>query len=131
MGDTCDSSRRCHSIQKFLLIGARILPRQLHFDVKGSTIGNPMTPYIGFTMPTDINHTAVFGIELTDGVVSGYAAVFTKCYDNLVLEFGFWINIDRLPCWLAIWVALSISPLIHNHPPQQNPQSNSSQTRCG
>ena len=42
--------------------------------------------------------SAILGVELTDRVVPSDAAVFTEGYDYFVLENGFGVNKDRLPC---------------------------------
>lgn len=55
-----------------------------------------MTPDVSFAVMTDVHDTAVLGVELSDRVVSCYAAVLTEGYDDLVLQFCFGIYIDRL-----------------------------------
>jgi hypothetical protein len=74
-----------------------MLPRQFHFDIDGPSIRNTVAPDIGLAMVTDVYDTAVFREELTDRMVPRYAAVLTEGYDNLVLEYGFGVNKDRLP----------------------------------
>lgn len=86
-----------HSVQKFLLIRARLLARKFDFDVDGPSIRNTVAPNIGLAVVTDVDDTAVFREELTNGVVPRNAAVLTEGYDNLVLEYGFGVNNDRLP----------------------------------
>lgn len=44
-----------------------------------------MAPDIGFAVLPHTNDSAVFGVELTYGMVDRIAAVFTKNCDNLVL----------------------------------------------
>ena len=86
-----------HSVQKFLLIRARLLAWKFYFDVDSPSVPDAVTPNIGLAMVTDIDDTAVFRKELTYGVVPRNAAVLTEGYDNLVLEYGFGVNNDRLP----------------------------------
>lgn len=69
-----------------------MFPRQLHLDVECSTIENPMPPDISLAVVPDVDHTAVFREKLTNGVVSGYAAVLTEGYDDLVLENCFSVD---------------------------------------
>ena len=85
MSASRDSAGVTHSIQKFLLIRARMLTRKFYFDVDGSSIRNAVAHDIGLAMMTDVYDTAVFRNELTDCVVPSYAAVLTEGYDNLVL----------------------------------------------
>lgn len=44
-----------------------------------------MTPDVSFTMMTDVHDTTVLGEELSDRVISCYAAVLTEGYDDFVL----------------------------------------------
>lgn len=44
-----------------------------------------MTPNISLAVMTDVHDTAVLRVELSDRVISCYAAVLTEGYDNLVL----------------------------------------------
>lgn len=92
-----DSTGVTHSVQKFLLIRARMLTRQLHFYVDGPSIRNAVAPDIGLAVLTNMDDTAVFRKELADGVVPSDAAVLTESHDDFVLEYGFGVNNDRLP----------------------------------
>ena len=85
MSASRDSTGSTHSIQKFLLIRARVLTRKFHFDVDSPSIRNTVTPDISLAMVTDVDDTAVFREELTYRVVSCDAAVLTEGYDNLIL----------------------------------------------
>jgi hypothetical protein len=80
-----DSAGVTHSVQKFLLIRARFLTRQLDLDVDGPSIRNTMAPDIGLAVVADADDAAVFREELTDRMVSSDAAVLTEGYDYLVL----------------------------------------------
>jgi hypothetical protein len=80
-----DSTGVTHSVQKFLLIRARFLTRQLDLDIDGSSIRNTVSENVGLAVVTDIDDAAVFREELTYRVVPCYAAVLTEGYDNLVL----------------------------------------------
>lgn len=80
-----DSTGVTHSVQKFLLIRARMLTRQLHFYVDGPSVRNTVAPDIGLSVLTNMDDAAVFREELTYGVVPSDAAVLTEGYDNLIL----------------------------------------------
>lgn len=80
-----DSAGVTHSIQKFLLIRARVFARKFYLDINGSSIRNAVAPYVGFAVLADTNDTTVFRVELPYRVVYGIAAVFTESRDNLVL----------------------------------------------
>lgn len=56
-----------------------------------------MAPDVSLTMVTDTDDAAVLGVELADRMVPSDAAIFTESYDNLVLEYSFGVNKDRLP----------------------------------
>lgn len=66
-----------------------------------------MAPDISLAVVADTDDTAVLGVELTDRVVYGIAAVFTQSSDNLVLKYGFGVNKDRLP-WLVVRRSVSL-----------------------
>ena len=85
MSASRDSTGITHSIQKFLLIRARVLTRKFYFDVDGPSIRNAVTHDIGLAMMTDVDDTAVFRNELTHRVISSDAAVLAESYDYLVL----------------------------------------------
>ena len=85
MSASRDSAGVTHSIQKFLLIRARVLTRKFYFDVDGSSVADTMTHNVGLAMVTDVDDTAVFRNELTYRVVPSDAAVLTEGYDYLVL----------------------------------------------
>lgn len=55
-----------------------------------------MPPNIGFAVVPDVDHRTVFRIKLTYGVVPGDAAVLAEGNDNLILEYSFGVNKDRL-----------------------------------
>lgn len=74
-----------HSVQKLLLIRARMLTRQLNFDVHGPSVRDTMTPNIGLTVMTDVDDTTVFRKELPYSMVSSDAAVPTESHDYFVL----------------------------------------------
>lgn len=80
-----DSAGTSHSVQKFLLIRARVFARQLNFDVQGLAIRNAMAPNIGLAVLTDTDDRAVLGVELPYRMVDGITAVSAKRSDNLVL----------------------------------------------
>jgi hypothetical protein len=80
-----DSAGVTHSIQKFLLIRARVFDRKFYLDINGSSIRNAVAPYVGLAVLADTNDAAVFCVELPHRVVYGVAAVFTEGCDNLVL----------------------------------------------
>ena len=44
-----------------------------------------MAPYIRFAGNPDGDSTAIFGVEVSDGMVHGKAAVFIEGHDDLVL----------------------------------------------
>jgi hypothetical protein len=85
MGNSSDSTSSRHSIQKFLLIRARVFARKFDFEVYSSTIPDAVAENISLAMMTDIHDTAVFRVELAYRVVTSHAAVLTEGYDNLVL----------------------------------------------
>jgi hypothetical protein len=85
MGDSGDSTSSRHSIQKFLLIRARVFARKFDFEVYGSTIRNTVAENVSLAMMTDVHDAAVFRVELTYRVVTSHAAVLTEGYDDLVL----------------------------------------------
>jgi hypothetical protein len=74
-----------HSVQKLLLIRARMLTRQLNFDVQGPSVRDTMTPNIGLAVMTNVDDRAVLGVELPYRVVDCIAAVPTESHDYFVL----------------------------------------------
>jgi hypothetical protein len=66
-----------HSIQEFLLIRARMFARQLDLDIQGPSVRNTVAENISLAVVADVHHATVFREELTDRVVTCYAAVFT------------------------------------------------------
>ena len=81
-----------------------MFPGKFHFDVDGPTVRNTVTHNIALTMLAHTDDGAVLSVELTDRVVPSNAAVLTEGYDDFVLENGFRVNKDRLPCdGKAIW----------------------------
>lgn len=80
-----DGTGVTHGVQKLLLIRARMLTRQLDFDIQGFSIRNAVPPDISFAVVSHVYDSAVLGVELTYRVVPGDAAVLTEGYDNLVL----------------------------------------------
>lgn len=70
---------------------------ELHLDIQGATVTDTMTHDVGLAVMPDVDHTAVFRKKLTNGVVTGYAAVLTEGYNDMVLENRFFIDVDRLP----------------------------------
>lgn len=85
MCNTGNRARVLHRFQKSPLIVPRLFPRQLNFDVDGSSIGNTVTHDVGFTVFSDVDDTTVLREELPDRVVTGYAAVLTEGCDDSVL----------------------------------------------
>jgi hypothetical protein len=67
------------------LIRARILTRKFDLDIYGSSIGNPMSHNVAFTVMSDVHDRAVLCIELPYRVVTGYTSVLTEGYDDLIL----------------------------------------------
>ena len=68
---------------------------------------------IGFAVVSDIDYRTVFRIKLTYGVIPRDAAVLTEGNDNLVLEFGFGVNKDRLLFGgdlLSLWGIIILCP---------------------
>ena len=55
-----------------------------------------MTPDVRFAVIADPDNGAVFRVELPYRVVPGNAAVLTEGGDDLVLQYGFGGNKDRL-----------------------------------
>lgn len=98
MGHTGESAGGSHSIQKFSLIRARVFAGKFHLDIQGSTVPDTMTHDIRLAMMPDVDHTAVLGEELPDGVVSSDAAVLAQSDNDLVLKNRFFIDVNRLPC---------------------------------
>ena len=92
MGHTGDSAGATHRLQKFLLIRARILTRQLNFDIQGLTVTNTVAENISLAVMADVYDRAVLGVELAYRVVSSDAAVLTQGYDDLILQYGFGVN---------------------------------------
>lgn len=97
MSASSDSTGVTHSIQKFLLIRARVFAGKFHLDIYSSTVRNAVAHEIGFTVLTDVNDTTILGKELPHRMVTNDAAVFTEGYDYLVLQLRFGIDKDRLP----------------------------------
>jgi hypothetical protein len=62
-----------------------VFARKFNLDIYGSTIGAAMTVNVGFAVLSYTNDSAVFGVKLSDRVVSSNAAVLTEGHDNLVL----------------------------------------------
>lgn len=98
MGDTGESTGGSHSIQKFLLVRARAFAGKFHLDIQGTTVADTVTHDIRLAVVAHVDHTAVLGEELPDGVVPGYAAVLAQSDNNLVLKNRFFIDVNRLPC---------------------------------
>lgn len=72
-----DSAGFAHSVQKFLLIRARVFARQLNFDVQSLAVRNAVSPDISLAGLSDTNDRAVLGVELPYRMVDGVAAVLT------------------------------------------------------
>lgn len=85
MGHTGDSTGVPHSLQKFLLIRARILTRQLNFDIQCPAVTDTVAENISLAVVADVHDGAVLSVELTHRVVSSDAAVLTEGYDDLIL----------------------------------------------
>ena len=71
---------------------------------------------IGFAVVSDVYHRTVFRIKLTYGVVPGDAAVLTEGNDDLVLEYSFGVNKDRLlngGDLSSLYMCMCIRILIH------------------
>lgn len=51
---------------------------------------------VGFAVVSDVYHRTVFREKLTYGVVPGDASVLAEGNDNLILEYSFGVNKDRL-----------------------------------
>ena len=75
MGDTGESTGGSHSIQKFLLVRARVFAGKFHLDIQGTTVADTVTHDIRLAVVAHVDHTAVLGEELSDGVVSSDTAV--------------------------------------------------------
>ena len=85
MGYPGECAGGSHSIQKFLLVRARTFAGKFDLDIQGTTVANAVAHDIALAVVAHVDHTAVFGEELPDGVVSSDAAMLTQGYDNLVL----------------------------------------------
>jgi hypothetical protein len=62
-----------------------VFARKFNLDIQGLTVRNPVAPDISLAVITDTDDSAVLRVELTYRMVPGYAAVFTKGSNNLVL----------------------------------------------
>lgn len=80
-----DGTGVTHSIQKFLLIRARMFTRQLHLDINSPSIRNTVPHDVALAVFPDVNDTAILGEELPYRMVPNDAAVFTESDDYLVL----------------------------------------------
>ena len=85
MGAAGDSPGPAHSFQKFLLIRAGFLTWQLNLDVNSPTIADAVSHHVGLAVVANGYATAICGVEITDGMVSGDAAVLAEGCNNGVL----------------------------------------------
>lgn len=98
MGYPGECAGGSHSIQKFLLVRTRAFAGKFDLDIQGTTVTNTMTHDVGLAVVAHVDHTAVLGEELPDGVVSSDAAVLAQSDNDLVLKNRFFIDVNRLPC---------------------------------
>lgn len=98
MSHTSESAGCSHSIQKFLLVRSRVFAGKFDLDIQGTTVANTMTHDVGLAVVAHVDHTAVLGEELSDGVVSSDTAVLAQSDNDLVLKNRFFIDVNRLPC---------------------------------
>lgn len=117
MGYPGECAGGSHSIQKFLLVRTRAFAGKFDLDIQGTTVANAVTHDIALAVVTHVDHTAVLGEELTDGVVSSDAAVLAKSDNDLVLKNRFFIDVNRLPWgWRSgsLWLVEYISDTLHH-----------------
>ena len=92
MSATGDSTGCPHGFQEFFLVLPWVFPWQFHLDVYRLAVRNTMPENIALAMLTDIYDGSVLRVELTDCVVSCYAAVHTQSGDNAVLKFSLFLQ---------------------------------------
>lgn len=74
-----------HSFNKVKLIRSRCFTGVLDLDVEGFAVGT-MPPNVTLTGNADLDESAVFGIEVTDGMVDGVAAFCAQSGDDAALK---------------------------------------------